>query len=146
MNCRLPLAELFVASLLISGCTGRAADQAANVAVCPTAQDQGKAGPATARLLATLSKLNLSNPLADLDADLSRGNRRFIGIAHHGCIEPGIADGDREISNRLRTDCLEGTSEVTEGSLQRAMTDAATDYAVKYNTELLRRMRTGEIT
>jgi hypothetical protein len=146
MNCRLPLAELFVASLLISGCTERAAEHAAKVADCPTAPDRGKAGPATVRLLATLGKLNLANPLADLDTDLSRGNRRFIGIAQHGCTEPGIADGDRDISNRLRTDCLDGTSEVFEGALQRAMTEAATDYAVKYNTELIRRMRTGEVT
>jgi hypothetical protein len=147
MNCRVPLAELFVALLLISGCNGGAAGQAAKVAECPTAtHEQGKAGPATVRLLATLSKLNLTNPVADLDMDLSRGNRRFIGIAHHGCTEPGLADGDREISNRLRTDCLDGTSEVIEGDLQRAMTDAATDYAAKYNTELIRRMRTGEVT
>src|ERR1700722_9633278 len=145
MICRLPLAVILSASLLISACTGKEAGYAAKVADCPFAPDKGRIGPATLKLLAIVSKMNLTNPIADLDVDLSRGNRRFIGIVSHGCTEPGIGDGDRDVASRFRTECLEGTGDIVEGNLHRALTDAATSYALKYNTELVRRIRTGKV-
>jgi hypothetical protein len=75
--------------------------------------------------------MNLANPIADLDSNLSSGDRRFIGINGYSCDEPGIGYGDHAVVDRFHTHCLEGTGDVIEGNLHWALTDAATAYALK---------------
>jgi hypothetical protein len=136
-----------IALLTVTACTRKEASPITTATNdCPFRSDQGKAGPGTVQLLSTLSKMNLVNPIADLDANLAIGDRRFIGINGYSCSEPGVANGDQEVVNRFHSRCLEGTGDVIEGNLDWALTDAATAYATKYNTELLRRIRAGTVT
>ena len=139
--------SIAIIALLMAGCTRKEASPIATVTDdCPFRSDKGKAGPGTVQLLSTLSKMNLANPIADLDANLASGDRRFIAINSYACSEPGVADGDRDVVDRFHSHCLEGTGDVIEGNLHWALTDAATSYATKYNTELLRRIRAGIIS
>lgn len=147
MQRRLAFVTIVTVSLLIIACGHKEASPTVKVTDdCPFRSDKGKAGPGTLQLLATLSKMNLANPIADLDSNLSSGDRRFIGLNSYACAEPGIGDGDHEVVDRFHTRCLEGTGDVIEGNLHWALTDAATAYALKYNTELLRRIRSGIVT
>lgn len=113
---------------------------------CPFSYAKEKAGPGTVQLLSTLNKMNLMNPIADLDANLASGDRRFIGINGYSCSEPGVANGDQDVVDRFHSRCLEGTGDVIEGNLHWALIDAATAYATIYNAELLRRIRAGAVT
>lgn len=132
---------------LLTACTRKEASPIVTSTIdCPFHSDNGKAGPGTVQLLSTLSKMNLVNPIADLDANLATGDRRFIGINSYSCSEPGVANSDQDAVDRFHSHCLEGTGDVIEGNLDWALTDAATAYATKYNTELLRRIRAGTVT
>ena len=133
--------------VLLAACTRKEASPTlASTNDCEFRPDNGKAGPGTVQLLSTLSKLNLVNPIADLDANLATGDRRFIGINSYSCSEPGIANGDQNAVDRFHSHCLEGTGDVIEGNLDWALTDTATAYATKYNTELIRRIKAGTVT
>jgi hypothetical protein len=144
---RLTFVAIVTVSLLIIACGRKEASPIVKATDdCPFRSDKGRAGPGTVQLLATLSKMNLANPIADLDSNLFSGDRRFIGINSYSCAEPGIGNGDHEVVDRFHTHCLEGTGDVIEGSLHWALTDAATAYALKYNMELLLRIRTGIVS
>jgi hypothetical protein len=145
---RYPLILVSIATLaLLMACTRKDASPITTATNdCPSRSDNGKAGPGTVQLLSTLSKMNLVNPIADLDANLAIGDRRFIGINGYSCSEPGVAIGDQDVVDRFHSHCLEGTGDVIEGNLDWALTDAAMAYATKYNTELLRRIRAGTVT
>ena len=144
MRRRLIFVAIVTISLVIIACARKESIPTVKVTDdCPYHSDKGRAGPGTLQLLATLSKMNLANPIADLDINLSSGDRRFIGINSYSCAEPGISDGDLAVVDRFHAHCLEGTGDVIEGNLHWALTDAATAYALKYNTELLRRIKTG---
>lgn len=139
-----PLLVISIATgVLLTACTRKETSPALTAANdCPFRHDNGKAGPGTVQLLSTVSKMNLVNPIADLDANLaSGGDRRFIGINGYSCSEPGVSNGDQDVVDRFHSHCLEGTGDVIEGNLHWALTDAATAYATKYNAELLRRIR-----
>jgi hypothetical protein len=96
-------------------------------------------------LAATLAKLNLENPLKDLDANLKRGDKRFIGVNGYTCDAPGAADADQGIVNspRFGLNCLDGTSDVAGSEEHFRLIQTATEYAVAYNKELLRRIHSG---
>jgi hypothetical protein len=145
---RRPLILVSIATLaLLTACIRKDASPiTAATNDCPFRSDKGKAGPGTVQLLSTLSKMNLVNPIADLDGNLAIGDRRFIGISSYSCSEPGVAKGDQDVVDRFHSHCLEGTGDVIEGNLDWALTDAATAYATKYNSELLRRIRAGTVT
>jgi hypothetical protein len=145
------LRSLLVVSIatiaLLTSCTRKETSPILTAANdCPFRHDNGKVGPGTVQLLSTLSKMNLLNPIADLDANLASGDRRFIGINGYSCSEPGVANGDQDVVDRFHSHCLEGTGDVIEGNLHWALTDAATAYATKYNAELLRRIRAGSVS
>jgi hypothetical protein len=142
----LAFAAILVSTMLASGCARKEPSPVAKAPIdCELPSDHGKVGPGTALLLSTLSKMNLINPFADLDANLSNGDRRFIAINSYACAEPGVGDGDRQFLIRYPSRCLAGTGDVIEGHLDWALRDAAPSYAMTYNTELLRRLHFGSI-
>jgi hypothetical protein len=96
-------------------------------------------------LAATLAKLNLENPLKDLSANLKRGDKRFIGVNGYTCDAPGVTDADQRIVNspKFGLNCLDGTSDVVGSDEHFRLIQKATDYAMAYNRELLRRIHAG---
>jgi hypothetical protein len=142
----LPLTVLSTVAAFV-GCGG---SQPQSTAV---GHDAGETAPvvaaaengATAVLAATLRTLTLSNPLADLDANLAHGDHRFIGINGYTCSVPGVPDDD-PVVRRFGAGpyCLPGTSDAIEGDRHRTLIKTAEDYARRYNTELLRRIQSGQ--
>jgi hypothetical protein len=105
---------------------------------------------AASQILAhSLRKLNLTNPLADLDSDMQRGNPGFIGINGYSCFAPGIdnfggTSGDQKLASSFPLHCIDGTGDVLSGQLL-PLQKVAEDYAFTYNRELLRRIRAGRV-
>jgi outer membrane lipoprotein LolB len=101
----------------------------------------------TAVLAATLSKLSLENPIKDLDANLKRNDRRFVGIYGVACDTPGVSEADRKFvrSAKFGRRCLDGTTDLVENDKHLALIQEAVKYATTYNQELLRRIRAGLI-
>lgn len=94
---------------------------------------QGKA------LTATLSRLNLGNPAADAALHVRHGDMRPVGIYGYVCAYPGTTSkalDDLRLKNGLR--CLEGTSDAPESVRHRKLIQAASAYALAYNTALVR--------
>jgi hypothetical protein len=96
-------------------------------------------------LAATLAKLNLENPIKDLNANLKRGDKRFVGLNAYTCDAPGVTGADRQFPNKLGLNCLDGTSDVVGSDEHLALIEKATAYALAYNKELLRRIHGGLI-
>lgn len=107
------------------------------------ASDDGPMTHNTAVLAATLSKLNLTNPIRDLNKNLKHQDRRFIGIYGVSCDTPGVSEGDRKYVRLpgYGRRCLDGTTDVVENDKHMGMIDEATKYATIYNKELLQRIR-----
>jgi hypothetical protein len=97
-------------------------------------------------LAATLSTLNLSNPVADLDANLARGDRRFVGLYGINCSPPDLNASFDGVVARFGTRCLPGTSDAIESPKHAALIDSARRYANAYNWELLHRIRDGRVS
>jgi hypothetical protein len=139
---------LLCSAALLSSCVKNSAphSQAAS-SDCPVPSDGGRVNAGTVVLLGTMNKLNLTNPIADVEANVARGDKRFIGINGYACDEPGLDEAhDRALVDRFHTHCLEGTSDVIGGNLDFALLDAAMAYARAYNRELVRRIHGGSVT
>jgi len=100
----------------------------------------------TATLSRTIATLNLSDPLADLDLSLKRGDHRFIGINSYTCMAPGISDADYRLMRRFGLRCLDGTSDAIESKEHERLQEKASAYARTYNLELYRRITSGLVT
>jgi hypothetical protein len=99
-------------------------------------------------LAETLAALNLSNPIADLEANIAKGDMHFIGINGYSCNAPGVVSDEDELlvmSAKYGLRCLAGTSDVLESNKQKVLIDRALEYARTYNVELLRRVHAGRI-
>ena len=101
----------------------------------------------TAILAATLATLNLKNPKNDLDTNLKRNDRRFMGIYGVACDTPGVSDADQKFvySPKFGRRCLDGTTDLVENDKHLAMIQEAMKYAAVYNQELLRRIHAGKV-
>jgi hypothetical protein len=132
------LMKLLPVSVLICACAPHKTTTSATAPMdCALYSDGGKVGPGTVELLATLGKVRLADPVADLDANISLGDKRFIGINSYSCSEPGLAAADVPFLDRFHANCLAGTGDIIERKLHSALVDAAAKYARIYNTELL---------
>ena len=116
------------------------------VACDATSSGSRPGGGNTATLAHTLALLNLSNPSTDLDANLLRNDRRFVGVYGITCSAPGLSDRDAPLLTNYGINCLAGTSDADEGPEHLSLIEKAHGYAESYNTELLRRIRSGLIT
>lgn len=94
-----------------------------------------------ALLAKTLATLNLSSPIADLDANWDRKDHRFVGINSYSCMAPGIGGADTALPQRYGLRCLFGTSDFLESRAHAALMAEARRYAARYNAELARRIR-----
>jgi hypothetical protein len=94
---------------------------------------------------ATLATLNLANPVSDLEANLAKQDRHFIGTNGYTCWAPGIDDSDENhrLVNSLAygLKCLAGTCDALESDEHLALVNIAEGYAKAYNFELTRRIR-----
>jgi hypothetical protein len=95
----------------------------------------------------TLSALKLDNPTKDLEVNLAHNDRRFVGIYGYTCDAAEVTEAEWKIihSGKYGMRCLEGTGDIVEGSVHRALIGKATKYAITYNRELLNRIRAGQI-
>lgn len=111
------------------------------------AGDRGEVKTQTEVLGGTLASLNLANPTADLDTNLAKGDKRFIGINGYTCTTPGVSNEEYSLvhSARYGLRCLAGTSDNMESEHHKAPIEKAIEYAQKYNNELLRRIHIGKI-
>ena len=96
-------------------------------------------------LRATLAALNLSDPAADVELHLQRGDKRFRGIFGISCAAPGTADADQPLVQRFGVTCLEGTTDTIPDANYAPLEEKAARYASAYNAELLRRIRAGAV-
>jgi hypothetical protein len=62
-------------------------------------------------LAATLDKLNLENPIADLEANISRGDKRLIGLNGYICWPPDLDKSVNALIHRFGVRFLPGTSD-----------------------------------
>ena len=101
-------------------------------------------------LAASLRKLTIANPVADLDDNLRRGNSRFVGIYGYSCSPPGLDQSgmgnaltpDQLLLMSKGVDCIDGTGDVIPDDRQyRDLYETAWHCAEVYNKELLRRIR-----
>lgn len=93
-----------------------------------------------ALLAKTLATLNLSSPIADLDVNWDRKDRRFVGVNSYTCMAPGIGGTDTALPQRYGLRCLFGTSDFLESRAHAALMSEARRYAARYNAELVRRI------
>jgi len=93
------------------------------------------------QLSAVLSTLNLANPTLDVQAAITRGDTRSIGLNGFACHAPGI-EGSSLPPGIGGIRCLDGTSDVIIAG-EEALHTEAEKYAVAYNHELLRRLERG---
>lgn len=145
------LRVLLAASVLLCACS-RSQDQATTPAHSPdfgkhtpTDRVPGAASRRAEVLMATLATLNLADPVADLDANLAKQDKRFIGINGYTCDAPGISNDDYQLvhSSIYGLKCLEGTSDAIQSDADGALLLRADAYAKTYNLELRRRVRAG---
>jgi hypothetical protein len=113
--------------------------------------DDSKLVPEYSKVLrASLRKLNIVDPIKDLDDSLKRGDGRFVGIYGYSCSPPGLdetakgnsftADQRLEIAHGVK--CIEGTSDALPDDNQYLdLFQTAWKYAETYNHEYLRRIR-----
>lgn len=93
-----------------------------------------QSGDNIATLRATLSKLNLADPAADVAAHVASGDLRPIGLNGYTCSVPGPDANKPQQPSGIR--CLAGTSDAIEGAEYGRLMTAAEVYAVAYNQAL----------
>lgn len=106
-------------------------------------------------LASSLRKLNIGDPVKDLDANLARGESKFVGIFGYACSPPGLDESgvgpgltaDERLMESHGVVCIEGTSDVLPPDDRQYMDlyQTAWKYAETYNRELLGRIRRGQI-
>jgi hypothetical protein len=80
------------------------------------------------------------DPQRELEAALARGDRRFIAICGYACNPPGLTNRQLSSIRPEQLNKIDGTSDNLTPGVARLNT-AAYDYALKYNTLLLARIR-----
>lgn len=128
----------FIAALLF-------ASACAQAQVAPS-EDTDTCTSQLCELTGELAKLNLTDPVADLERNLKSGDRRFVSICGYSCVALGADEADEPRSSSFGTRRLRGTSCVVEGDAHSALIDLARNYARSYNGELLRRIRARLVT
>ena len=88
----------------------------------------------TARLMTTLSGLDLDSPESDARRNIAHGDLRLVGITQYSC------DAPERQSNRLANiarvyglRCLSGTTDMSEGEVFEDLMQVAIGYARRYN-------------
>ncbi len=128
---------LLVSALLLVGCGQHSNPPSASIAAAPGVPPDSELKPTSRQLAQSLRNLNLSNPIADLDARLLRGDRRFIGLNGYTCAAPGLdysagPNDEQHFVFSFGIDCIAGTSDVLDDQLF-SLQSMASAYAATYN-------------
>jgi len=139
-----------IATLLLCACSQSPETSAQTQATDSRAIARSTGGPGVQALKATLATLNLADPIADLEANLAKQDKRFIGINGYTCTAPGINDEDYDEYKLVQSSsyglkCLAGTSDVIESNEHMRLINQAETYARTYNLELKRRVQIGSV-
>ena len=94
-------------------------------------------------LAETLAHLNLSNPSADVETAIARGDTRFIGINGVTCYLPGL-EKKQVSAAEMDLQCLAGTSDAIVAG-DELLQEQARQYATAYNLDLERHLRLGQM-
>ena len=96
-------------------------------------------------LAATLSHLNLADPISDLNKNIALDKTYFIGPCEPPGHSPGVAEADEPLVHTAAHGlwCLPGSGDPVTSSDYAKLIDQARAYAAKYNAELVRRNRSG---
>lgn len=87
-----------------------------------------------ATLRATLSKLNLADPRADVKAHVAFGDVRPVGLFGYTCSVPGPDSNNPPTPTGIR--CLRGTSDAIGSVEYGRLIETARNYAIAYNKAL----------
>jgi len=108
-------------------------------------------------LAASLRAFNILDPIKDLDANLGRGDSKFVGIYGYSCSAPGLDQSSTGPELKLTADqrleeshgvaCIDGTSDALPPDDRQYMDlyRTAWKYAEVYNHELLARIHRGQV-
>jgi hypothetical protein len=94
-------------------------------------------------LAATLSHLNLADPISDLNKNIALEKTYFVGICEPPGHSPGVAEADEPLVHTAAHGlwCLPGSGDLVTSSDYSKLINQARAYAAKYNAELVRRIR-----
>lgn len=95
----------------------------------------------------TLSRLNLANPISDLDKNIALDKTYFIGLCEPPGHTPGVGEIDEPLVHTAAHgySCLPGSGDSITSDDYAKLIDQARAYASTYNAELLRRIRSGAV-
>jgi len=109
------------------------------------AQDNNKPATSDTEILRTiLGSLNLESPEKDLNKNIRSGDLRFVCICGYACYTPGVENSDIDLTKKYGTRCLEGTSDMIENKEHGKLMQTAEQYAKRYNTSLLKKLKLKE--
>jgi hypothetical protein len=104
-------------------------------------QHKDKSPTNSERLKQEISKLDLNAPKNDLNINIKKGDLRFMCVCGYGCYSPGLKRDDIPLETKYGQNCIEGTSDVIESDEHESLINTATEYAERYNAELLKKLK-----
>lgn len=104
----------------------------------------GEKNSNTEILYDTISHLNINDPSIDLIKNIKIGDIRFKGINGYACFTPGVTEKEQILVEHSGIHCLEGTSDAIESTEHGALIKIASEYAKKYNRQLVKALLQNE--
>jgi hypothetical protein len=98
-----------------------------------------------ALLRSELSKLDLQNPQKDLERNLAIADHRLIGLYGYVLYTPGTGSLTHEEIQQYGIRPINGTSDRISGGDHYRLIQSATDYATRYNQELIQRLPVSDL-
>ena len=90
-----------------------------------------------------IRELRSADVVAEVQAAIKSGDTRFVGVQGFGLMVPGVVDWQTKYPTRgIRV--IQNTSDAITSDSHKELQDAAYDYAVTYNRELLKRLKQGK--
>lgn len=98
-------------------------------------------------LLGTLSQLNLSDPVSDLNRNLAQEKTFFVGLCEPPGHTPGVPPADEDLVHIPKHGlwCLPGSGDPVTTAQYAEAIEMARKYSSQYNAELLHRIHQGEV-
>ena len=77
---------------------------------------------------------------AEVDAAVSTGDLRFVGVMGIGLIVPGVPDYHEKYAAKYGVRVIENTSDAIESKEHGRLQEVAYEYAEKYNRRLIAKL------
>lgn len=81
-----------------------------------------------------------ANVNAEVTAALARGDSRFVGVMGYSLVVPGVTNFPTMTDDFKRVRIIPNTSDVILNRAHEHLQEVASDYATRYNLELMRRL------